>query len=201
MSNELKWAGGVRGQITAYSLAEMKSGSVALNIKVQVCDYYDTGLELWVDCRDKDFEAEGTIWLVKKDGSLSHKQIEDVVQHCGWDANFESITNKTWQPTPASFTSQEDNYQETLRYRLSFPAAFDATPGLGAVTAEKAKALQNQHGAALRALAGNVKRAETPPPSGKPTPVKSAGNGGKSTAPGFDAQADEAARQGGAIPF
>ena len=170
MAKELKWAGGVRGLIIEYSLAEMKSGSVALNVKVRIADYYDQGVGAWVDCREQDYESEGAFWIVKKDGSLNHDQIQALVQHCGWDANFESITNRTWHPTPASYVNQEDNYQEQTRYRVAFPAAFDATPGLGAISPEKAKALQNQHGAAMRALTGNIKRAETPAPSGKPTP-------------------------------
>jgi hypothetical protein len=170
MGNPLVFTGGVRGQITSYSLAEMKSGSVALNVKVHVFDCYDEESSQWVDYREHDYEAEGTFWLVKKDGTLSHDQIQALVQHCGWDANFESITNKTWKPTPASFAMQEDNYQEQKRYRIAFPAAYDATPGLGTISPEKAKMLQNQHGAALRALAGNVVRAAAPVPNGKPTP-------------------------------
>ena len=208
MANELKWEGGVRGQIIGYSLAEMKSGSVALNVKVQIFDYYDAGVEAWVDCRENDYEAEGAFWLVKKDGTLSHDQIRAVVEHCGWDANFESITNKTWKPTPASFTSQEDRYQEQVRYRLSFPAAFDAVPGLGSVTPEKAKALQNQHGAALRALRGNLTRAETPAPSGKPTPPAPTAKRGPNLPramqhpyPDTNAQAAIDPETGEAIPF
>lgn len=173
MGTLLNWEGVCRGVITEHGLHEADSGAKAINIVAQVHDYYDRdmtdkGVPVgWTDCRGNEWEVDGAIWIIKKDGSINQSQAEALMQHAGWDGNFAKL--ESWQPTPCAFTIQKDEYKNQVRYRIAWLNPYDAEPGgVTNVSPERAKELQNQYGSQFRALAGNVTRAATPAPQGAP---------------------------------
>lgn len=180
MANAADREGNFRAVITSYGLKEMESGAVAVSIKASLTDFWD-GTE-WFPWKEYDVEAEGDVWIVKKNGDVNLGQAEALCRYAGWDGDMESIVQETWQPRPVTVAIQKDEYKRHVRYKIAFINDYNRTPGaMSNVDREKAKALQAKHGAAFRAIAGNVQRnTAPPPPSGKfptpPPPVKAPAN-------------------------
>lgn len=206
MSQELKWEGNARGQIIEYGLSEVESGAKTINIVVKVNDYWDADTKEWINCTAEDYRVVGSLWIVKKDGTLDQKKIQSIIQHAGWDGDMEALAAGTWEPKPISFTHEKQIYKDETQWRIGFINAYDRTPGAtGNVTPEKAKALQAQYGAQLRALAGNVTRQASTPkalPSAPKAPVAPEANPASVSIPPIDfkAEAAEAAKAAGNDP-
>lgn len=172
MSVEVNKEGSYRGQITSYGLFEADSGAVALKIEAQVVEVWEDG-EWKAYPQDAEVVALGSIWLIKKDGSLNTPQIEALVGYCEWDGDLASLVRETWKPTPCSFVVNHDEYKGVERYKISWVNAFDSSPSSGAagnVDDIRGGELALTHSAALRAIAGNVKRNANPvvPPADVP---------------------------------
>lgn len=162
-------AGSFKAEIIEYGIFEADSGAVSVNIVAKLLEMWDG--EQWQPW-DYDMEAEGGIWVVKKDGKLNDKSVESLMRYTGWNGDIESVVNKTWTPTRCQVVLNEDTYNGVTRYKISFVNGYDSTPGgkVGNVTPDKAKQLAGKYGSQLRALFGNVKRS-TPAPSGdRPAP-------------------------------
>lgn len=174
--NKVDREGHYRAIITSYGLHEAESGSLAINITASLTNYWNT--TEWIDWPAGEMEADGAIWIVKKDGSLNDTGVQSLMRHAGWDGNLTSIDDQTWQPTPIAVTIQEDTYKDQTRLRIAFLNDYERTPGAKSnVTGDKVRELQNKFGGALRAIAGNVGRVKAPA-SGKPSaPPLSNGNG------------------------
>jgi hypothetical protein len=159
-------------------LKELESGSVSIALKATLLEYWNG--EEWLPWSDYGMEAEGDVWIVKKNGELNQPAIESLMKWAGWDGNLESIANSTWQPNPVQVSVKKDDYKGSVRYKIAFVNDFDRTPGqLSNVTPDKLAALQTRFGSQLRAIAGNTKRnngstqarpATPPPPAARPTP-------------------------------
>jgi len=170
MGNPLEWEGVCRGVIVEHGLFEADSGAEAVNVVADIHDYYDTGLTPdgtpigWENCRNSEYQVEGSIWIIKKDGTINQSQAKSLMQFAGWDGDLAALDS--WRPTPCSFTIQKDTYRETIRYRIAWINGYDDTPGGGLtnVSPDRAKELQGRYGSQFRALAGNVTRATVPVP-------------------------------------
>ena len=173
MVKEMQWAGTCRGSIISYELGGSSSKAVPINVVARIDEYWDLAEQAWKDCRSHEFEVGGALWVIKKDGSLNANQIEALAQHAGWDGDLTSIVHETWKPTPCAFTVQEDNYKDEARFRIAWLNDYERVPTAGTISAEKAKALQNQYGSQLRAVVGNIARNSISPPSEGPSPVAS----------------------------
>jgi len=175
MPQQLDREGTFRAQITDYCLmAPFKSGAIPLSITVQLTEMWDADAGQdgeWVPWAEYEMQADGLQWLVKKDGSLNESTVQNLIDHAGWDGDFDSFTGRTWQPTPCQVVINEETNPERAQYNqfpIAFVNAYDATPGgKREMSPEAVAALKTQHGAALRALAGNAKR-NAATPKGKP---------------------------------
>lgn len=176
MSNQLSQEGNFRGEITEYGLFEPESGAVGVNIRARILEAWDVETQQWVDWREYDIEAEGCIWLIKRDGTVSVKSSDSLMKYSGWNGDIQAITGGSWNPTPCAFTVGKDSYKDETRYRISFINDHDRKPGgTGNVTPERAAELALRYGSQFRALAGNATRnAPQPakPPLKKPAPAK-----------------------------
>jgi hypothetical protein len=174
-------AGNFRAEIVEYGLKATDkddSKSVAVSFRVLLTEWWDG--EKWVPWSEYEMEAHGDAWIVKKDGKLNQRAINDLCKNCGWDGVLSSIANMTWKPTPFQVETKPHVYKEEKTYRIEWINPFDAIPGaagvLGNVDDSKLKQLEQQFGPQLRALAGNVSRNSTtaagrpvpPPPPPKP---------------------------------
>jgi hypothetical protein len=172
MPTDIDRVGDFQACIYEYGLQEYDSGAVAIAAKATISAMWNPDAESWDDWTSYDVEALGYLFIVKKDGTVNDKQVDALVNHCGWDGNIASIINATWQPTPCQVKIAPNTYNGETTYRISFLNAFDRVPGgsFGNVDVVKAKELEARHGAALRAIVGNAKRG-TAPPNGKSRPA------------------------------
>lgn len=149
--------GAFRCQLADYGLKQMDSGAVAISLRVALTEHYDG--EHWQPWAQYDMEAEGDIWIVKKNGEINQQAAESLMRHAGWDGTLESITGATWTPTPFQVTVKRDDYQGNVRHKIAYVNEFDRTPGgLSNVSPDKARELAARFGSQFRAIAGNVKR-------------------------------------------
>jgi len=128
----------------------------------------------WVPLEGEwEMEAEGTAWIVGKDGDVLNRSIENLCQHMGWSGNADHIFDGTWQPTPCQFVVKAETFRDKTQFKIAYINAFDATPGGGGnVKPERARQLSAQYGAQFRAVAGTATKPA--PKSSKPsTPPKS----------------------------
>lgn len=197
MSNAVDREGQFRGTITEYGLKEMESGSVAVSIKAQLTEFYAGEEEGWLDWTQYDVEAQGDVWVIKRDKSLNAKAAESLVKNAGWDGSFTSVKDGSWQPTPCQFTVKAEEYEGRTYYKIAFVNDFDRTPGgMSNVDDARVKSLESQYGSQMRALFSNTKRNGAKPEASKPR-----------TPPGPSATQQKAAREAEAalgadeIPF
>ena len=173
MSQSLEWVGTCRGKIKEFGIRESDSGRWRSASRRDIDSYYDTDTCAWVECEDQEYEAQGDLWIIKKDGTPNAGQVESMCQFAGWNGDLEGIANGTWQPKACSFVLNREEYKEQVRHRISFLNAYDRTPGnVGNVSPDKVKALQDRYGAQLRALAGNVQQKALPAPAKASGPKK-----------------------------
>ena len=172
MSNPVDRAGTFRGNINEYGLKEFESGSVAVAIRVYLTEYWNDIDKIWVEWHEFDHEAHGDIVIVKKDKTLNQNAVNSLIRNTGWDGDIESIQSNKWAPTPIQVVIKEDTYNGETRLKIAFVNEFARTPGgLGAnMSPEKAKQLQMQFGASLRAIAGSAKTNGTKPNGAPPAP-------------------------------
>jgi hypothetical protein len=161
--------GTFRAQITSYGLQDStKSQSVGIMIRASLLEIWNG--EAWEPWGDYLMEAEGTLWVIKSDGTPNTNSAESLCRYAGWDGTFESIANNTWQPTPCQVVIKEDSYKNETRYRIEFVNDLHRTPGqMSSVSPEKVRELSARHGSALRAIAGNVHRGSAAPQASRPS--------------------------------
>lgn len=176
---QLQSEGDFRARVMKYGLFKAESGSVAVNINFEILEAYDHEEGKWVDWRGEDVACEGAFWIIKKDGTINETQVESLIENCGWSGLISDISDGQWHPEDCQITVKEDTYKNVKRYKASFINGYESTPGgMGNISAEKAREIDNAFGSGLRAIAGNVK-AKKPPAGGPKSPAKKpAMNGG-----------------------
>jgi len=164
--------GDFRGQIFEYSLfASDKSEAVMLNVKARLTGIWNE--TEWDDTWEEyDRFAEGSICLVKKDGSLNQNQAESLMKYAGWNGDFPSLDNGSWEPEKCAFVLKADHYEGQTEYRISFVNGYESTPGGSGLKPGLAEALNAKFGTSLRALAGNAKRSSNGNRGKGPAPPK-----------------------------
>ena len=162
--------GNVRGQAISIGLREENSGAVGLAIKAHVWEFWNADTQEWEDWRPHNVEVDGVVWLVKKaNGGINENGFKSVCAYMGWDGDFEKIPTGEFKPTPCQFQIGSDEYKGQTRYRIEFVNDFNSTPGNTAnVDLNKAKQLSARYGSMARAIAGNVQRNGSLPPTGLP---------------------------------
>lgn len=159
-----------QAEIVESGLNEAESGSVGINLRCRLTAWWDASTQKWVDWIPYDMEADGCLWVVKKDGNPNERAAESLIRHAGWDGTFASIAGGTWQPHPIQVEIKEDEYKGNKRKRIEFVNDHNRTPGtLNNVDAAKAGVLDTRLGATFRALSANVGRNRVPV-SSKPSP-------------------------------
>ncbi len=162
-----------RVRVTEFGLREEKTGSIGVTLKVHLLEILEHGDDgpFWAAWHQYDMEAEGTIYIIKKDGTVNQGQAEALMKYAGWDGNFDSIASNTWEPKNFSCNIEADEYKDKRRFKVGFVNSWDYTPGVRSnVDAAKAKALQSRFGQSLRALAANIGRNGSSAPTSRPNP-------------------------------
>lgn len=176
--NAIDREGIFRANIIQYGVQKFDSGSVGIALGVDLLEMWvppgDGNEGYWDDWRSYGYSAEGTIIVIKKDGTAHKPQVEALCRHADWDANLESVASGAWMPKPCQVTIKrevykKEGYDEQVSFKINFINDYDRSPGSkGNVDASSARELQNQHGMTLRAIAGTVQKSTIPPGSGRP---------------------------------
>lgn len=166
-----------RGQITDYGLSKYESGAIAVRVLARLDQYWGAAVDgaepEWIDWPAGEMEADGNVFIIKKDKSINQNQVQSLMKATGWDGSIVSINSKAWQPEPCQFVINEEEYQGNVQRRISFVNEYDRVPGgMSVLDDSEAKALEAQFGGQIRALKGNAAR-NTEKAKGKPpTPPK-----------------------------
>ncbi len=161
--------GSFRGRIVKYGLHESdKTKSKGVILTVELDEFYDS--DEWHEWEQYEMEVSGYLNIIKKDGALNEIGVRSLVDHAGWDGILISLVEGTWSPKPIQV---KVGYNDRNEFSISYVNAHDSTPnsGGGNVTPDRAKALQQEYGAQLRALAGNTVRNAKPPAEKPRKPV------------------------------
>jgi hypothetical protein len=166
----LEWEGNIRGDIVEYGIREADSGAVAVSVKIYAREFWNDETKSW-EPLEPPTATIGDIWVVKKDGTINTKQVEALCRYAGWDGNLSTISQNKWERTPCSAVVQREEYEDQVRWKISWLNAYDRAPGsLTSLTPDRMAALANKYGSSLRAAAGNAKRnASQEGPGAKPT--------------------------------
>lgn len=201
MSIEVDRAGEGRGRVLDYYVWEStKSKSVSVRMLLSVDEWWDDQAGEWVSWADSDVIANCDVWIIGKDGKPKPDAVRCLCDLFGWDTCLSSIASRRLELCPVGYSvNEETNQKGEIRYKASFLRPYDSPAGARAASPERAKALDAEFGAQLRALRGNLDRAARPAPAGKPaTPSQpSAASAGSRRAakPRPQSQAQPAAQQ------
>jgi hypothetical protein len=169
--------GTFRAQIKGYGIRDA-DGSQSVGVVLQVLLLELWNGTAWDEWEQYEMEAEGTLWVVKKNGEINQSAAESLTKYAGWDGSFSSLFSQTWQPTKCQVVVKRDDYKGEVRYRVEFVNGYDRTPGaVSSVSESKARELETRYGSQFRAIAGNSKRngpaPAAPANGGKPAPPPS----------------------------
>lgn len=157
--------GSFRGEAVSYGLWNPGGKkSTAISMTIRVTEFFNHESKEWENWREYEMDVEGDVWIIGKEGKLIENNVKSICEHLGWNGDLVSINDRSWEPKPFGFTTQADEYNGRVRYKLNFINSFDFSPSGGAKTIEPdmAKSLNQQYGAQLRALAGSASKPKAP---------------------------------------
>jgi hypothetical protein len=178
MGVEVDRPGLFRGEIVDYGMTKRESGAVCIRILARLDQYWcvpDGGeIEEWLDWPSGGMEANGDVYIIKKDGTLNQGVIKSLMAATGWGGSVVDINSHEWRPNPCQFVIKADEYQGKVRHRIEFLNEYDRTPGgqMSSLDETDAKALELKFGGQIRALKGNAGRNEAKPKGKPPAPPK-----------------------------
>lgn len=167
MPQEITQEGTFRGRIIQYGLQEAKSGAIGVWIRVAVDEVCQDGE--WGDWREYEVEADGYVWIVKKDGNLNKPACESLIKNAGWNGDIKVIDRMEWEPTPVGISVKANEYDGKTTYQIAFVNDYNRIPGGGNVAPEKVDQFAKKFNSQLRALAGSSKQNAAPPANGGPS--------------------------------
>lgn len=144
-----------KAEMMEYGLIESKdSSAVGIVVHAHLLDEWDKAKEEWRDISDLGVEAEGAIWIIKKDGSVSHAAAESLINHANWDGSLLSVEQGSWQASKFCCTVKMETYKQETRFRIAFINSLNRQPnaGIGNVSHSRAMELDAKYGSALGSL-------------------------------------------------
>lgn len=175
MSQPCDRAGVFRGPVIACSLRKAEGGTQSkfFELRCAIHEYWNG--EAWEDWRGYDMEAFGGLCIVKQKGDLNPTQLDPLIEHGGWDGDFERLVAGECRLNPLRFTTKAASYEKDGQTKQSFKIewidAYDSVPGSKGLKTNmdenEAKMLNAQLGGAIRARIGNAKR-NAAPAAGRP---------------------------------
>lgn len=181
MSRPTDRDGTFRAEIIGYRLAEFDSGAVAVEIKAKLLEWWSEQNKEWSPWEEYQFEAEGPIFIVKKDGRPNEIGVKSLV-NAGWDCSILSLRDNQWQPARCQVVVKSEVFKDQARFRIDSMSDWNRQPGGSSMSADKANALASRLDSQFRAIAGTVRTNAAPPSPGRPTlppprPANGNGNG------------------------
>lgn len=142
--------GQFRAHIRRYLLTEAKSGAVGIRINCEL--FAEPGEQGWLDLEEA-LEADGTIWVIKKDGQVNDNAFKGLMDYTGWDGNLQTIASQGWVPKKCSVTIKREEYEGNVSFRVSFVNDYEARPTMSEARAAE---LQLKYGMKLQRAGGSA---------------------------------------------
>ncbi len=140
-----------------WGVFQADSGAVGIQMSFLILAQLD-GSE-WVSWADaEDHTVYGTIWVVKKDGSIVVKNVEDMYAALGWEGGMAEVSG----PVPdrvVQVTVKVEEYKGKTQYKVAFIAPENYVPGPQGAAPEDVKKIDARFGSLLRAAAAGAKKA------------------------------------------
>jgi len=135
------------------------SGAVAVSLDLDILEQWNGSS--WDDWTQYgQYTVPGDYWVVKKDGTVNQRTVEQLARSMGWDGNLTSV-----QGAPpnvlVSVSVKADTYEGKTRYKAGWMNPGDFSPRFGAPPEEVTK-LSSQFGSLLRAAAAGAAKAAKP---------------------------------------
>ena len=164
--NKLDRAGTFKARPVAMGLQNAKeSKSVAVWIEFQITAQQEG--EDWTDWTGyEDHSIVGYFWIVKKDGSVNTRTVENLAEVLDWDGNPDTIMGDP-PDISVQITVAEDTYQGRTSLKVQWLNPVDYQGGIATATPEQVQQIKVQFGSLLRAAAGAARKTKAAP---KPLP-------------------------------
>lgn len=121
----------------------------------------------WEDWRQYEVFARGTLWIIKKDGTINNVAAETARDVLGWNGDIDNIGPDSFKP--AQVVVKIDQYKDQTRYRIAFFNPFNSLGPAKRLDDNAIRSIKTQHGSKLRAFFGSAPKPSTAPkPAGKP---------------------------------
>ena len=158
----LEWPGRYLAKPFEWWLREAASGAVGVHVGYKVLGKHEDGE--WQDWREfGEYRVDGTVWIVKRDGTVNQIGVDQLRDVLGWDGRMELFS----RPVPRGkiqIEVQAEEYKGAVDHRVNWIYPVDAPIGSGTVAPGRQKELANRFGSLLRAAAGG---SATPPIAAK----------------------------------
>lgn len=163
MSIQLERAGIFKARPMAWGLQKSdQTQSVAVGIEFAIVAMLDNGA--WQDWTQyEEHTITGYFYVVKRDGTINTRTVENLVQALGWNGDLSSVL----APPPdrvVQITVNAEEYEGKIRHKVQWINPEDYTPKPVFIEAGEVQTLQNRFGSLLRAAAASVKPAPAPVP-------------------------------------
>lgn len=163
MSNKIDREGFFRAVPKSWDSVEGKEGSQSKGLKItfDITEYKEG--DTWIDWRPYAIEATGVFYAIKKDGSIDHAKVKRLAETIGWNGSWEMVAEYLPIEIEVQVQVKLDTYGDKPEFRVDGIWDRDYVPGAKKLTVARAKEIDAQYMAQMRAILAGVKLA-TPKP-------------------------------------
>jgi len=134
---------------------QAESGAIGIKIKFAIIEYLENGQ--WADWRNfGPYDASGTYWVVKKDGTVNTVTVNQLVESLGWDGTFAHVDKEAPQVV-VQIAVKQGTYNDKTFFKAGWMNPGDFTPEKKQLDPDIVKNLDSRFGSLLRAAASQTK--------------------------------------------
>jgi hypothetical protein len=162
--------GRFRAHPVDWSLQEAKeSSAVSVYMEFAIDEYWDTGTKSWISWSEYDHHVNGSIWLIKRDGSINENASKTLIEALGWKGDVDDLNRTdTWTPHHCQIVVEEDTYNGKTKLKVAWVNPYDSSPTIRKMEPQKIGQVKAALGSQFRALAANIRRNGPQPIPAKP---------------------------------
>jgi hypothetical protein len=168
--SDVRWIdrdGRFRGKVSDARIRKADSGAVGLELDVLIDEMFADGE--WHDWREYQVTARGTLWLIKKDGSLNEMANETARDTLGWGGDPTDLEPSGFKPV--SIVVEGEEYKGNVKHKIKWFNGYNETGTGGGASESEIKDILGVHGSKFRAFYGAPAGATaTAPPKSRPAP-------------------------------
>ena len=145
MPSTVQKAGKYKAVPYGRELVETQSGAVGVRVYYMLTHILDESLGEWSDLHEQP-TAEGTVWIVRKDGTQNERAVKDLFYVLGWSGDLKHIPIlAAWKMKPCEVTVESETWNGKERFKV----AWINEPGSKGNGTEIAERVMGSHGAAF----------------------------------------------------